>query len=166
MVPAVLVKQSQQHPKDTSVAQQCGPTIPMGTQHSQLCMTASQGGKVPLALTNIWTPPSGLHSEVLTTMPWELVSLMCFNRSQLSASVPMSGTAPQYLFNFLQPYTPARQLRSASDTRTFVNPHVNMKTFGERSFSYAGPSLWNNLPQMLHLSDSASSFKATLMMLQ
>ena len=37
-------------------------------------------------------------------------------------------------------------LQSGSDTQTFVSPRVNTKTFGERSFSYAGPSLWNNLP--------------------
>ena len=30
------------------------------------------------------------------------------------------------------------------------------------SFSYAGPSVWNNLPQTLHHSDSTSSFKAAL----
>ena len=60
----------------------------------------------------------------------------------------------------VQPYTPARQLQSASDTRTFVTPRVNTKTFGERSFSYAGPSVWNDLPQ----TDSTSSFKAALKM--
>ena len=32
----------------------------------------------------------------------------------------------------------------------------------ERSFSYAGPSVWNNFPQTLHHSDSTSSFKAAL----
>ena len=31
-----------------------------------------------------------------------------------------------------------------------ITPCVNTKTFGERSFSYAGPSVWNNLPQTLH----------------
>ena len=36
------------------------------------------------------------------------------------------------------------------------------KTFGERSFSYAGPSVWNNLPQTFRHSDSTSSFKAAL----
>ena len=35
-------------------------------------------------------------------------------------------------------------------------PRVNTKTFGERSFSYAGPSVWNNLPQTLRHTDSAS----------
>ena len=42
------------------------------------------------------------------------------------------------------------------------HPRVNTKTFGERSFFYAGPSVWNNLPQTLCHSDSASSFKAAL----
>ena len=65
----------------------------------------------------------------------------------------------QSINDLLQPYTPARQLRSASDTRTFVTPRVNTKTFGERSFSYAGPSVWNNLPQTLRHSDSTSSSK-------
>ena len=41
-------------------------------------------------------------------------------------------------------------------------PCVKTKTFGERSFSYAGPSVWNNLPQTLRHSDSTSSFKAAL----
>ena len=74
----------------------------------------------------------------------------------------VSGTAPQYLSDLLQPYTPARQLRSASDTRMFVTPRVNTNIFGERSFSYAGPAVWSNLPQTLRPSDSASSFEAAL----
>ena len=76
------------------------------------------------------------------------VSTICFNS--------ISGTAPQYLSDLLQPYTPA------SDTRTLVTPRVNTKTFGERSFSYAGPSVWNNFPQTLRHSDSTFSFKAAL----
>ena len=40
------------------------------------------------------------------------ISTICFNS--------ISGTAPQYLSDLLQPYTPAGQLQSASDTQTFV----------------------------------------------
>ena len=102
-----------------------------------------------------------IHS-ILQTLHWlpityriqYKISTICFNS--------ISGTSPHYLSDLLQPYTPARQLRSASDTRTFAIPHVNTKTFGERSFSYAGPSVWNNLPQTLRHSDAASSFKAAL----
>ena len=74
----------------------------------------------------------------------------------------ISRTAPHYLSDHLQPYTPARQLRSAFDPRAFVTPRVNTKTFGERSFSYAGPSVWNSLTQRLRKSDFSSSFKAAL----
>ena len=82
------------------------------------------------------------------------ISTICFNS--------IYRPAVHYLSDLLQPYTPARKVRSASDTRTFVTPRVNSKTFGERSFSYAGPSVWNNFPQTLRHSDSASSFKAAL----
>ena len=99
---------------------------------------------------------------ILETLHWLPVthriqyesSTICFNA--------ISKTAPHYLSDLLQRYTPARQLRSASDTRTFVTPRANTKAFGERPFSYAGPSVWNNLPLTLHHSDSVSSFKAAL----
>ena len=39
---------------------------------------------------------------------------------------------------------------------------VVCKIFGEISFSYAGPSVWNNLPQTLRHCDSVSSFRAAL----
>ena len=80
------------------------------------------------------------------------ISTICYNS--------IYRTAVYYLSDLLQPYTPARKVRSASDTRIFVTPRVNSKTFGERSFSYAGPSVWNNLPPTLRHSDSSSSFKA------
>ena len=47
------------------------------------------------------------------------ISTICFNS--------IYGTAPQYLSDLFQTYTPATQLRSASDTRTFVTPRVNKK---------------------------------------
>ena len=40
----------------------------------------------------------------------------------------IAGTHPQHLSNFLQPYTPTRQLSSASNICTFVPPRVNTKT--------------------------------------
>ena len=114
------------------------------------------------AHTHIQATKSDHIHPILETLHWlpvthriqYKISTICFNS--------ISGTAPQYLSDLLQPCTPARQLRSASDTRTFVTPSVNTKTFGERSFSYAGPSVWNSLPQTLRHSDSTSSFKDAL----
>ena len=96
---------------------------------------------------------------ILKTLYWLPVT----HRIQYKMSViSIPGTAPQHLSDLLQTFTPARQLRSVSDTRTFVTPRVNTKTFSERTFSYAGPFVWNNLPQTLRHSDSSSSFKADL----
>ena len=83
------------------------------------------------------------------------ISTICFSY--------ISGTAPQYLSDLLQPYTPAKQLWSAPDTQTFVTTNLcKHKNISKRSFSYAVPSVWKNLPQTLRHSDSASSFKAAL----
>ena len=66
------------------------------------------------------------------------------------------GRVPQCGCDLLNP-TPG-----TLSCRALRLPRVNTKTFGERFFSYAGPSVWNNLPQTLRHSDSTSSFKAAL----
>ena len=83
------------------------------------------------------------------------ISAFCFNS--------LSGKSPSPLLSdLIQPYTQTRKCRSASDTRAFVISRVNTKLFGERSFSYTGPSVWNNLPRSVRHSDSSSSFKTAL----
>ena len=68
---------------------------------------------------------------ILETLHWLPVTHRIEYKISTSCFNSVSGTAPQYLSDLLQPYTPARQLRSASDTRTFVTPRVNTKTLGE-----------------------------------
>ena len=41
-------------------------------------------------------------------------------------------------------------------------PSVKTKTFGQRSFSYAGPVIWNKLPYDIRSSQSKTSFKQAL----
>ena len=78
------------------------------------------------------------------TVQWFTCVIVCVVWTSIIQLHSISGTAPRYLSNLLQPYTPARQLQSSSDTQAFVSPRVNTKTFGERLFSYAGPSAWNS----------------------
>ena len=59
---------------------------------------------------------------------------------------------PIYLSDLIRPYTPARQLRSSTDTSTLYIPRVNAKSFGERSFSFSAPTIWNALPRSLRSS--------------
>ena len=58
----------------------------------------------------------------------------------------LTRIAPSYLYNCLQPYTPSRALRSASDTLSLQSPRTRHSTVGSRTFSVFSPSTWNVLP--------------------
>ena len=62
---------------------------------------------------------------------------MCYNS--------ITGSAPSYLSELPQLYSPSRSLRSSSDTRILTLRRFNCKTL--RYFSYFGPHIRNNLPQ-------------------
>ena len=71
-------------------------------------------------------------------------------------------SGPVYLSKLLQLYTPSRQLRSSTDTRTLCPATYKTKTFGSRQFSYQGPQLWNDLPHHVRHSQSSMFFKTQL----
>ena len=71
----------------------------------------------------------------------------------------LSVSGPEYLSRVLRIYTPSRQLRSSSDNRILCVPSAKTKTFGQRSFSYAGPVIWNKLPYDIRSSQSKTSLK-------
>ena len=54
------------------------------------------------------------------------------------------GSLPGYLSQTLCVYEPTRNLRSSCEKLLKV-PKRNTKTFGERSFSFLAPSVWNSL---------------------
>ena len=73
------------------------------------------------------------------------------------------GLAPLYITELVS--TVAAQmsrpgLRSA-DTTNYVQPRTRTK-FGERAFSYAGPAVWNLLPDDLRRTPTIDSFKRKL----
>ena len=43
-----------------------------------------------------------------------------------------------------------------------TNNQVHLKRYGYRSFKYAAPALWNNLPESIKSSKELSSFKSSL----
>jgi len=61
--------------------------------------------------------------------------------------IPASDVAPR-----------RRRLRSANLNRLTV-PRCRLSTYGCRAFYYAGPAVWNSLPDELRNSDSFDSFK-------
>ena len=73
-----------------------------------------------------------------------------------------SDSCPVYLSALLSVYSPARNLRSSSDTRTLSIPRVRTKTFGERAFSFCGPKQWNSLPADIRSISNTDTFKKAL----
>ena len=74
----------------------------------------------------------------------------------------LSDSGPEYLSRVLRIYTPSSQLRSSSGNRIFCVPSIKTKTFGQRSFSYAGSVIWNKLPYDIRRSQSKTSLKQAL----
>jgi len=75
-----------------------------------------------------------------------------------------SGNSPAYISDIvLQSQRSASHqpgLRSA-DSNDYIKPRLNTK-FGERSFSYAGPLAWNQLPSSIRSAHNMNSFKRLL----
>ena len=73
----------------------------------------------------------------------------------------LHDTAPAYLKDLLHPYQPTRSLRSASSLLLKV-PRSKLRSYGDRAFSKAAPTLWNSLPKHIRESRSLESFKSAL----
>jgi hypothetical protein len=73
----------------------------------------------------------------------------------------VSGTAPAYLSDLVQPYIPGRSLRSANLNLLKV-PKVNSKTYGHKTFSFTAATEWNNLPNEIRNSSTLEIFKSNL----
>ena len=65
---------------------------------------------------------------------------------------------PPYISDLLHPYCPSRTLRSL-DTPLLTVP---LETFGKRSFSVFGPTVWNSLPLSLRKTQCFTTFERKL----
>ena len=74
----------------------------------------------------------------------------------------LNDTAPLYLKQFLELYNPTRALRSSTDKLIFRTPKQNYKTYGERSFLFFGPQVWNVLPYKIRSAPNIHIFKKQL----
>ena len=71
------------------------------------------------------------------------------------------GSLPTYLSSLLQIYQPSRSLRSSTEKLLCV-PQTNFKSFGQRSFRYQAPFVWNSLPSSLRNIETLDIFKTKL----
>ena len=82
------------------------------------------------------------------------VALLCFKC--------IHNLAPIYLQNLLEIYTPSRCLRSSNDNFLLKKVSMQYKSYGEKSFSFYGPIVWNSLPFDLRSTSQLSTFKKQL----
>jgi len=75
------------------------------------------------------------HHSTRTFTGCLYISEICTRYSALCHNSP-SGSGPQYLSDHFPVYTPARSLRSSSDTRITSTSNVKLKSYGQRSFTH------------------------------
>ena len=68
---------------------------------------------------------------------------------------------PPYISDLLRPYCPSRTL-SSLDTSLLTVPRFFLETFGKRSFSVFGPTVWDSLPLSLRKKQCFTTFKKKL----
>ena len=69
------------------------------------------------------------------------IACLCFQCIYQNSMLP-------YISDLLHPYCPSWTLHSL-DTSLLTVPCFSLKTFGKRSFSVFGPTVWNSLPLSL-----------------
>ena len=74
----------------------------------------------------------------------------------------LNNLAPLYLAEIIKLKPQTRSLRSSSDTTLLFIPKTKLKSFGDRSFRYYGPKLWNTLPKSIREINTISKFKCGL----
>lgn len=100
-------------------------------------------------------------TEILKQLHWLPIEKRIHYKILLLTFKCLHGKAPVYLSSLLIPYTPSRTLRS-TNANLLQTPRVNMKTYGQRSFSFAAPTLWNSLPAHIRSIDTLLQFKCAI----
>ena len=105
----------------------------------------------------------GFHiTPILKELHWLPVAQRIQFKILLLVFKSLHNHGPNYLQELLKPKKYSRCTRAADDTLILEKPSTNLKTYGERSFSYYGPLIWNNLPLHIRSLESVTSFKSEL----
>lgn len=100
-------------------------------------------------------------TPVLIKLHWLPVRFRIMFKILLMVYKCLHDMAPPYLANVIKPRKTSRSLRSTT-MEYLEEQRSRLVTYGDRSFSVAGPKLWNNLPLQIRKSSSIQSFKKEL----
>ena len=100
-------------------------------------------------------------TSLLRELHWLPVKARCQYKIAVLAYRHFDGSLAPCLSFSLCTRKASRALRS-SDEKRLIGPARNLKSAGERSFSFAAPSLWNSLPVSLRHLPALADFKSQL----
>ena len=104
--------------------------------------------------------PRAAHvCPVLKELHWLPVEQQIALKVLLLTFKALNNLVPPYLSQFIVPYNPTRNLRSAGKHLLEV-PNMRLKSYGDRAFSVAAPKHWNEIPLDIKLSRSVDVFKS------
>lgn len=101
-------------------------------------------------------------TPVLIDLHWLPVKFRIHFKILVLVHKALHGKAPTYIVDLLQVKPTTRYSLRSNNTHLLFIPSVKCKTFGGRSFSYAGPTLWNQLPLNLRAISNLDIFKQYL----
>ena len=100
-------------------------------------------------------------TSLLNELHWLPVKFCCEYKIATLAYRHFDGTLPSYLSASLCTYQTSRTLRSSSEKLLKIRKR-NLKSVGNRSFSFIAPTVWNSLPASLRNLPTLYDFKAQL----
>ena len=101
-------------------------------------------------------------TPILRDLHWLPVNFRVQFKLLLQVYKTLHGLAPSYLSSKLS-LKPNKCLRSDNQLLLDVpKSTLQLKYYGDRVFSVAGPTLWNALPKEIRLCTSVDSFKSNL----
>ena len=96
---------------------------------------------------------------LLKELHWLPVKFCCQYKTATLAYRQFEGSLPLYLSSSLCTYEPSRSLRYSKEKLLKI-PKRNLESFGDRSFSFMAPPVWNSLLADLRNLPTLSQFKS------
>ena len=103
-------------------------------------------------------------TEALKELHWLPIRFRIIHKLLTLVHKSLKGNTPKYLQDLLHKHQPVRDgLRSSNDPGIALTvQRTKCKIFANRSFSVAGPRLWNSLPHNIRSIDNPDSVKTKL----
>jgi hypothetical protein len=101
-------------------------------------------------------------TPVLISLHWLPIHYRCQYKLLIYVYKAQHGKAPSCLQELITLYKPNRALRSENSMLLHPPNDVRTKSYGERRFDKAAPTLWNSLPLSLRNVNSLDIFKREL----